>query len=588
MFNTKDIKKLWLFIDEGRMLMYLKKSKRKNGRIYLSIADGYYDPQKRHTRTKNIEKIGYVDDFLDQYDDPIAHFEEIVAGKNAEKKLEKQALKITIDTEKTFDGNDGKNIGYSVLSCIYHELEIDKFFANRQRSISAEYNMNSMMRLLVFSRLLSPGSKKKAFDEREWFFERCDFSLNDLYRSLTRFSKLRDALQLWIHERITASCGRDTSITYYDVTNYYFEIDKQDKLRRKGVCKEHRPDPIVQMGLLMDNSGLPISYQLFAGNNNDCTTLLPVLKRIRKEYGISKAVVVSDKGMNTNKNAYYLANSRGGYVFSQSVRGGTKELKSYVLDESGYEWIGTDYKKKSRQFTRHAEFEDDNGKTVKADIAEKQVAFYSRDYDRKAKADRAAAVRKAEMLVKNPDKFNKYNSHGAAKYIAHIEFDKKTGEIIKTKSILEFNNKVLAEEEKYDGYYVLVTSKYTASDDWIISTYKELWRIEETFKVTKSELEARPVYVSREDHIEAHFLTCFISLVIIRLLQKKVGNKYSAEQILHGLSKTCCTKFECNYFISTYNDDVVKEIGDAFGIDFKKKYRTLAEIKNIIAKTKIK
>lgn len=568
--------------------MYLKKSKRKNGRIYLSIADGYYDPQKGHTRTRNIEKIGYADAFLNQYEDPIAHFEEVVARKNAEKRAEKQHHGISIDPEETFDGDNCKNIGYAALSCIYHELEIDKFFANRQRSIDAEYNMNAIMRLLVFSRLLSPGSKKKAFEERERFFERCDFSLDDLYRSLTRFSKFREALQVWIHERITASCGRDTSITYYDVTNYYFEIDKQDKMRRKGVSKEHRPNPIVQMGLFMDNSGLPVAYQLFAGNNNDCTTLLPVLKRIRQEFGVGKAVVVSDKGMNTHKNAYYLANSRGGYVFSQSVRGGTKELKAYVLNESGYEWISKDYKKKSRQFTRYAEFEDDNGNIVKAEIAEKQVVFYSRDYDKKAKADRAAAVSKAEMLVKNPDKFNKYNSHGAAKYIKHIEFDENTGEIIKTKSILEFDNEALAEEEKYDGYYVIVTSRYNATDNWVISTYKELWRIEETFKVTKSELEARPAYVSREDHIEAHFLTCFLALVIIRLLQKKVGGKYSAEQILQGLSKTCCSRLEGNYFVSHYNDDAVKEIGDALGIDFRKKYRTLAEIKNIIAKTKIK
>lgn len=568
--------------------MYLKKSKRGNERVYLSIVDGYHDPKRGHTRTKTIEKIGYADAFADQYEDPIAHFEGIVTRMNEEKKAGKQHITISIDPNETFDGNNVKNIGYAALSIIYHQLEINQFFINRQYNTNAEYSMNAIMRMLVFARLLKPASKKKTFENREWFFERCDFSLDDLYRSLTRFNKFREALQVWIHERITASYKRDTSITYYDVTNYYFEIDEQDKLRRKGVSKEHRPNPIVQMGLFMDNSGLPVAYQLFPGNNNDCTTLLPVLKRIRSEFGVGKAVVVSDKGLNTHKNAYYLANSRGGYVFSQSVRGGTKELKAYVLKETGYEWRGNDYKKKSRQFTRNAEFEDDNGQTVKAQIAEKQVVFYSRDYDRKAKADRAAAVRKAEQLVANPDKFNKYNTHGAAKYIKHIEFDDKTGEIIKTKSKLEFDKKVLEEEEKYDGYYVIVSSRHNASDDWIIDTYKELWRIEETFKVTKSDLEARPVHVSREDHIESHFLTCFVALVIIRLLQKQFDNKYSSEKILEGLSKTCCANLDGNQYISLYNDDVVNEIGDKFGIDFRKKYRTLAEIKNIIAGTKIR
>lgn len=568
--------------------MYLKKSKRKNGRVYLSIADGYHDPNKGYSRTINIKKIGYLDTFLDQYDDPIAHFEEVVAQMNAEKKASKQQQSSDSYSDETFDGDNSKNLGYAALSYIYHKLEIDTFFNSRQRSIGVEYNLNSIMRLLVFSRLLYPGSKKKAFENRSKFFERFDFTLDDLYRSLTRFSKFREALQLWIHERVTSGYGRDTTITYYDVTNYYFEIDKQDKTRRKGVCKEHRPNPIVQMGLFMDNSGLPVAYQLFPGNNNDCTTLIPILKRIRREFGVGKAVVVSDKGLNTAKNAYYLANSRGGYVFSQSVRGGTKELKEYVLNKSGYEQFGDDYKKKSRQFTRKVEFEDELGVTVTANIAEKQVIFYSRDYDRRAKADRAVTVTKAKTLIANPDKFNKYNSYGAAKYIKHIEFDEKTGEIIKAKSVIALDEEKLAEDEKYDGYYVIVTSKCNATDEWVIDTYKELWRIEETFKVTKSDLEARPVYVSREDHIEAHFLTCFVALVIIRLLQKKLNWKYSSKKILSGLSKTCCTNTDANRYVANYNDEAVVEIGKLFGIDFRKKNRTLAEIKNIIASSKLR
>jgi transposase len=568
--------------------MYLKKTKQKDGRLYLSIADGYYDPQKGYTRTLNIEKIGYFEDLLEQYDDPIAHFKDVVAQKNAEKKIAKQQQVYDYNPNETFDGDNSKNLGYAALSYMYHELEIDTFCNSRQRSICTEYNLNSIMRLLVFSRMLYPGSKKRAFDMRSKFFERFDFTLDDIYRSLTRFSKFQDALQLWIHEQVTSTYGRDTTITYYDVTNYYFEIDKQDNTRRKGVCKEHRPNPIVQMGLFMDNSGLPIAYQLFPGNNNDCTTLIPIFKRIRREFGVGKAVVVSDKGLNTAKNAYYLANSRGGYVFSQSVRGGTKELKEYVLKESGYDQFGENYKKKSRQFTRKVEFVDDLENTVKATIAEKQVAFYSRDYDRRAKADRTATINKAKALIANPDKFNKYNSYGAAKYIKHIEFDKDTGEIIKTKSVMAFDEEKLAEDEKYDGYYVIVTSKCNATDEWVIDTYKELWRIEETFKVTKSDLEARPVYLSREDHIESHFLTCFVALVIIRLLQKKLDGRYSSEKILSGLSKTCCTNVDSNRYVANYNDEAVVEIGKLFGIDFRKKNRTLAEIKNIIAKTKIK
>jgi transposase len=570
--------------------MYIKKSKDRKGREYWAIAEGYYNPTTKNTKTVVIEKVGYLDELEKEYPDPKAHFQAIVDKMNAEKKKDAAAksVTITIDTSSQIRAGVRKNFGYAALSCVYHELELDKFFANRQRSLNVKFNLNAIMRLLVFSRLLAPGSKRKAFEERGRFFERGKMTLDDVYRFLTAAGKYRDALQVWLHERITANYGRDTTITYYDVTNYYFEIDKQDELRRKGVSKEHRPDPIVQMGLFTDNSGLPLAYQLFPGNNNDCTTFLPVIKRLRREFGIGKAVVVSDKAMNTQKNAYYLANHRGGYVFSQSVRGGTKALKAYVLKEKGYVWTGDDFKKKSRQFTRDIEFEDDDGTVITAKIAEKQVVFYSRDYDKKAKADRETAVQKAVSLIKNPEKYNKYNTYGAAKYIKHIEFDEKTGEIIKAKSELSFNEEKLKQDELYDGYYVIVTNLYNADDDWVIDSYKGLWRIEETFKVTKSDLEARPVYVSREDHIQAHFLICFTALVIIRLLQKKMGSEYAsaAEKILDSLSKACCTNFKNNLFVFDHFDKTLEDAGRTLGIDFNKEFRTREEIKKIIADTK--
>jgi transposase len=341
------------------------------------------------------------------------------------------------------------------------------------------------------------------------------------------------------------------------------------------------------MGLLMDNNGLPMAYELFPGNQNDCVTLLPVIKRIRKQFNIGKLIVVSDKGLNTQKNAYYLANRRGGYVFSQSVRGGNKELKDYVLVQDDYEWIGDNYKKKSRQFTRKVEFEDDGGIAVNAEIAEKQVVFYSREYDLKAKADRENVIRKAHGIIANPKNFNKRNSYGAAKYIRQIEYDKKTGEIIVANSVLAFNDEILAEEEKYDGYYVIVTNAYNHSDDWVIDTYKGLWRIEETFKVAKSDLEARPAFASREDRIQAHFLICFVSLVIIRLLQRKLNDQFSSTKIISSLSKACCSLVKDNYYLFDYKDDTLNRIGKLFNIDFRLKFRTQAEIKNILAKVKL-
>jgi transposase len=566
--------------------MYLKKSTVRNGRVYLTIAEGNHDPITKRVKTTNIQKLGYLDELKKEHADPIAHFTGIVAAMNETRKMDKAALTLSIDKSQRIEANTRKNFGYVVLSAIYHELEIHRFFANRQQSMKVEYNMNAIMRLLVFSRLIDPGSKKKAYDERERFFERSDFGLTDMYRSLSKISRFKEVLQLWIHERIRAGYGRDTSVVYYDVTNFYFEIDKQDEIRKKGVSKEHRPNPIVQMGLLMDNEGLPVAYQLFPGNANDCTTLIPVIKRIRKEYGTGKAVVVSDKGLNTGKNAYYLANKRGGYVFSQTVRGGTAELKKYVVNPNGYEQTGSGTKKKSRQFTRLVEFEDDDGKKIKAEIAEKQVAIYSRAYAEKAKADRAAAIMKTRAIIKSPKNFTKKNTYGAAKYVTQIDFNKETGEIIESSSVLTFNDDLLAEEEKYDGYYVITTSRHWESDQWVMDTYHELWRIEETFKVAKSDLDARPVHVSRQDRIEAHFLICFVSLVIIRLLQKKLRHAYSTTAILDSLYKTCCSHVKENVYMFDYCDEITNSTGSLFDIDFAQKFRTLAEIKNIIGHAK--
>jgi aromatic ring-opening dioxygenase LigB subunit len=215
--------------------MYLKKSTTKKGRVYLSIAEGNYDPLTKQSKTVSIQKLGYLDELMKDYADPITQFSDVVAKMNQEREADKTALTISVDSSHRVEEGSRKNFGYVALSAIYHELQIHQFLANRQQSLSVGYNINSIMRLLVYSRLLNPGSKKKAYDERGWFFERSDFGITDMYRALSKIAKYREALQLWIHERIVANYGRNASVVYYDVTNYYFEIDEQDALRRKGV-----------------------------------------------------------------------------------------------------------------------------------------------------------------------------------------------------------------------------------------------------------------------------------------------------------------------------------------------------------------
>ena len=570
--------------------MHLKKTHQPNGRIHLAITDSYYDKQKKTSRSKTIESLGYLDELEKIYDDPIAHFTKRVEQLREEKKEKQAPLNFTFyHTDKLCVGDSfRKNFGYTALSKIYHELEINKFFNKKQRNSKEEYDANTIMKMLVFLRMLYPASKKASFENRQMLFEKTNYTLDDVYRCLSLFDNYKEELQIWMNERIKKNYGRDTSLIYYDVTNYYFETDDQNDFLKRGVCKEHRPNPIVQMGLFMDNNAIPITYELFPGNTNDCLTYRPNFGRIKKQFNLGRVISVADKGMTTGDNIWYTINTptKDGYVFSMSVRGADKELKQYVLNQDDYVWLGEEYKRKSRLYPRTIQVTSQNGKKLKKTVDEKQVVFWSEKYAKRAKAERERTLEKALDLTQNPGKYTRATSYGAAKYVKKVEYDKSTGEILTASSVLDIDFDLIREEEALDGYYVLLTSEMEESDDRIIDIYRGLWRIEESFKITKSELEARPVYVWTKEHIEAHFLTCFVALTIARILEHKLNHKYSSAKILESLSKSECMLLQQTYYCFNYYDEVLKDIGEYTGIDFGKKIRTLGEIKQCLAETK--
>ena len=572
--------------------MYLKKTPSAQGRIRLSIVDNYYDKQKKCSRQKTIESIGFLDELEKIYEDPISHFQKRVELLNQQKKEKQAPINFTFyDSDRLCIGDNlRKNFGYVAFSKIYHELKLDTFFNNRQRHTKESYDANTIMKMLVYSRLLAPASKKASYDNRDQFFEKTDYSLDDVYRCLTFLNKHKENLQVWMNDKIKEQYGRDTSLIYYDVTNYYFETDEQTDLLRKGVSKEHRPNPIVQMGLFMDKNAIPITYELFAGNTNDCLTYRPNFGRIKKQLDLGRVISVADKGMTTGDNIWYTINTptKDGYVFSMSTRGADKSIKEYVLDEEGYEWLGEEYKRKSRLCPRTILVTANNGKKIKKQVDEKQVVFWSKKYATRAKSEREAALAKARDLAKHPGNYTRATSYGAAKYVKKVEYDKETGEILTASSILDINEDLIREEEALDGYYMLLTSEMDTPDDKIIDMYRGLWRIEESFKITKSELEARPVYVWTNEHIEAHFLTCFVALTLSRILEMKLEHKYSAGRILESLSKANCSLIQQNYYMFDYFDEVLKDIGDLMNIDFAKRVRTLGDIKQTLADTKKK
>ena len=593
------------------MSLFLKTAKYKNGKTYLSIVDGYRVDGK--VKQKVYKKIGYLEDLEKQFDDPISHFKKEVEI------LKKQFIsKITttfdINQDNTFE-DDTFNIGYAYLKTIFKELDINSVLKNKQYSSNIEYSLSKACELLTYSRILDPGSIKYTYEHKNQFFEPFDLSLDDLYRCLNPLLDCKEDIFKTIWENTKEEYHRDTSTSYYDCTNYYFEIEYDDEdiknedgeiikkgLRKRGPEKNHRPDPIVEMGLLLDKQGFPISYNLFSGNTSEKETLIPEIHNIKRRHNIDKVIVVADRGLNCSDNMIKMAGidldkeNRDGYVYGQSVRGADQEFKNWILsgdykidkiiDDEGNEII---FKHKSRIYPKKMYItRDDKGLTKSGNkkkqsitVDQKQMVYYSQKYADKQKRDRQMVIEKAKDLIKNPGAYTRATSYGAAGYINNIKFDKETG-VVSNGSELSLNIEKITEDEKLDGYYSIVTSEENLSDLELRNIYKGLSKIEETFKITKSEFNARPINVRLEDHIEAHFLICFIALVIIRILQDKINNKYTIKNLLENMKKFKCTHETGNLYKFIGYKPEIQYLNRKFGLNMDKKYDTRENIKKIL------
>ena len=557
----------------------------------MSIVQGYRDIDGKN-KHKTVQRVGYLDELQKKYQDPIAHFTVVAEAMDKERKASK-SITVTLDTAEPIDrsGANRKNYGHVVFSKIYHELEIDWFLKNARRHEDFHFNTDAIMRLLVFSRLLFPGSKRASVLNKELFFDQFNFTLDDVYDALTHFNKIAIGLQKHLHEKMTEQYKRETNLVYYDVTNYFFEIDKQDDWRRNGPSKERKRKPIVQMGLLLDKCSLPISYKLFPGNRHDSQTLMPMLTEIKKTFGIKRLVVVADKALNSGDNIAYNTILGDGYIYSKSVCGASEEFKNWVLDEEGYRQLSDRYKLKSKlvpDVAVNVTVGQKGKRKIKkiVRLAQQWVVFYSKKYADRAKYKREEAIAKALDMIKNPTKYRSAVDYGAAGYIQNLKIDKQTGEILNVEDTLILDTQKIEEEEKYDGYYAIVTSELDDDDEHIVEIYRGLWHIEESFKVTKSVLESRPIYLSTYEHINAHFLICFISLLIGRIVEMRLKDKHTIARITETLRKVACSHLYQNLWLFDYADEITDFMNDVFGTEFGKKIMTLQTIKKFLGQAK--
>ena len=602
--------------------MFVKKSI-SNGRTFLVYAQGYRKNGK--VKHKTIEKIGYLDDLEKIYDDPITHFRELAKQKSKEN-INELTIK-NLKTKVIDNSSNAKNLGYVALREIYKELDLEQYLNNKNKNLKVKYDLNKIFSLLVYSRIMFPGSKKETFEKKDIFFENFEgFELKDVYRSLDYFNQYKEEIEALLWNNTKDTYKRNTDNLYYDCTNYYFEINYNDTdlvdeegniiekgYRKRGPEKNHRPDPIIEMGLLMDSTNIPISYDLFPGNESEKLSLLPITRKTKLNCNLGRTVIVADRGLNTSDNIYFLSGQNhssnlDGYIYGQSVRGADEEFKNWVLEQKGYieelvkaedgttetfrQMIFEDnvfkgyekknviFKHKSRIYPKEINVTIDkkSKKKTKVRIDQKQMIYYSQKYADKQKRDRNLMIERAKDLIAHPQKYNKVTASGSAAYVNNIQFDKSTG-VVADGLNLSLKLDKIAEEEKYDGYYSIVTSELKMSDQELRNKYRGLSKIEETFKITKSELDTRPVLVWTKDHIESHFLTCFVALVITRLLEKKLKNKYSIHKIIESLKKYNSIPIEHDICIQNYTDEIITEIGNIFKLDFSRKYLTLSEIK---------
>ena len=539
----------------------------KDGSIktQIRVTEGYRPYPNSSPKQRTVKSFGYLEDQAD----PDAFWKEVNACNDSLKQKRDLRIEIPVSEMMYSENNRLLNYGYKFPESVYRLLGIDTFLEQYQKTsgFRGKYSLNEVFRYLVMDRILYPSSKREAASRlRNYYGLNSEFELPDIYRALDHFDNVFYDLQRYVSEQVEGRFGRELRHSFYDVTNYYTEKDFADPdetyrsrtgemvngpaLGQKGVSKEHQLTPIVQMGLFMDGNGIPVCMDLFRGNMSDSDTLKENLDGFKKEFGIERTVVVADKGMNCSHNIDLLCSQGDGYVFSQVLKGtkGKRYQEALFSPEDWQEAEDGSYKCKllTEEYSGYdITFELREGKRVEKKKAVKRtrkvLLYWSKADAEMAAKKREEKLRKAEKSTKN----NAYGiAHGKDRYVKEETVLKETGELLDESQAVKVASVDLEKAEKdalYDGYFSIITSELDYDAAKIREVYHGLWRIEESFRIMKSDFEARPIYLNKREHIRAHFLICFMSLVIIRLIQHSMGEeRLSAERIAEALRRAEC------------------------------------------------
>jgi transposase len=589
-----------------------------NGKPYLVVLESYsvkVDGVRKNLK-RTIRSIGPLSRFDDGKPEFVSRLkksflegapiieglDDLVANKPRPRKVS-----VTLDRndpETAF--SNPKNIGYFILDGIYDALGINDVLHKYKSKSRLEYDLNGHAKALIFGRCLSPDSKCATWRARgKYLFEVVSSEkLIEVYRALDVLDGLSVKIQQRMNTKIEKHIGRNKTICFYDVTNYWFEIDDPDEdmlsefgeviregLRKSGPSKAKNRKPIVQMGLFMDDNGIPVSYKIFPGNHIDQTTLRPTMKETLNKMGYERTIVVSDGGLNSGKNLAHIIGHGNGYIVSKSAKGSTKAVKEWILDDDSYIWNAKrTFKIKSKVRTRTIKDEDGN----KMEITEKIISYWSKSQYDYAMHENRKFIEYLNEVAQFPDKL-KDKQPKLKQYLVETKVVKETGEVVDTVSRLSLDTEKIESDLGLMGFYTLMTSELDMDEHEVIDKYHGLSKIENSFRIIKSDLEGRPVFVQTEEHINAHFLICFIALTIMRIIQYKIlthegkatnsTRKWelglSAERIKEALASFMADALSGGYYrLTKINDDLARIIAP-FGANAALEIPTESEIRQL-------
>ena len=572
--------------------MRLQISRTKNAASFY-VVQSVYENGKRTNKIK--EKLGTYEDLKAKLGDtdPYEWAEEYVAELNRLEKEGREPVVIAKYSPSKLIKKDEQcsfNGGYLFLQKIYHEMRIDRICSEISAKYKFEYNLDSILSRLLYGRILFPSSKLSTYEFSSQLLEPPDFKLHHIYRALEVIAKESDFIQSSLYQNSLSLSKRNTGILYYDCTNYFFEIEQDEGLKQYGFGKDHKPNPIVQMGLFMDGDGIPLAFSITEGNKNEQLTLKPLEKKILSDFQLSKFVVCTDAGLASNSNRKF--NDIGGRAFitTQSIKKLKAHLKEWALNPEGWHLADDaknynireldDKKDKEKIFYKERWIKEDG-------LEQKLIVTYSikyRDYHtkiRNSQIDRALKV-----LDANPSKIKQHRQNDYKRFIEKTSCT-TDGEVAENE-IYSLNASLIESEAAYDGFYAVCTNLDEEAAE-IARINRRRWEIEECFRILKSEFKARPVYLKRDDRITAHFTTCFIALIIYRILEKRLNEKFTCDTIIRSLRKMSFKKLKGEGYVPTYTrSDFTDALHESF--EFRTDYEivTLKQMKKIFKETKIR